>query len=242
MFRHLPFDARLSPGTVAQRNCVLLIAMALVHTLAACRSDDRRPAAGAGAAMWPADARDALLAMAASDQEVRAGFGPETASDTAVIGRMIRTDSANTRRLLSLIDSLGWPGQGVVDSAALEAAFLLVQHTTDTEFQERMLPLVEADVKAGRLDAQDYALLVDRTREKRGLLQLFGTQVSIVPGSRRATLDSVEDSGEVDARRAAIGLPPLARYLEIIEWETGFDVVGFEPATSRAGADTTTPR
>ena len=111
----------------------------------------------------------------------------------------------------------------------LEAAFLLLQHATDTAFQRRLLPEVEEDVRAGRLDPQDYALLVDRTRQHSGHRQLYGTQLTLVPGTREARLDPIEDSASVDERREALGLPPLERYLEVVEERTGFDVVGWEP-------------
>ncbi len=136
------------------------------------------------------------------------------------------------------MDSLGWPTLDAVGQAGLEAAFLLVQHATDPEFQQRMLPRVEADVRAGRLNPQDYALLVDRTRQKQGKLQLYGTQLSMVPGSRQATLDPIADSANVDARREELGLPGLAEYLDLVEQQTGFDVVGHEPAPGSSGSDT----
>jgi hypothetical protein len=167
--------------------------------------------------------------MAALDQEVREGFGPDAVADTAFMGRMARTDTANTLRLRALMDSLGWPGPDDVGQEGMEGAFLLIQHATDPDFQRRVLPQVEADVRAGRLDPQDYALLVDRTRQREGLRQLYGTQISMRPGESQATLDPIEDSADVDARRSALGLPSLSTYLDLIERETGFDVVGHPP-------------
>lgn len=182
---------------------------------------------------WPPAAREELLEMASRDREAREGFGPEAMGDTAFMRRLARTDTVNTRRLLALVDSLGWPGVEDVGTDGLEAAFLLVQHAADLELQKRALPSIEADVRAGHLDPQDYALLVDRTRQKEGLLQLYGTQLSIVSGSKQARLDPIQDSARVDARREALGLPSLARYLDLVEEETGFDVVGHD----RAGGD-----
>lgn len=168
--------------------------------------------------------------MKARDQEVRGGFGPETSADTAFMRRLARTDTVHTRRLSALVDSLGWPSVDEVGGEVLEAAFLLVQHSTDPDFQKRMLPRIEADVRAGRLNPQDYALLVDRTRQREGLLQLYGTQLSMGPGGGTATLDPIEESATVDVRREELGLPSLSRYLDIVEERTGFDVVGHEPA------------
>jgi len=41
---------------------------------------------------------------------------------------------------------------------------------------------------------------------------MYGTQANIVHG--RIILDAIADSSKVDARRAKLGLPPLAKYIQ----------------------------
>lgn len=210
-------------------------ALVLSGVLAACSGDAPQGERDAGTRTWDSTLRQELLSMAAADQEVREGFGPDALGDTAFMGRMARTDSAHTRRLRELVDSLGWPEADAVGSEGLEAAFLLVQHAADPAFRARMLPRVEEDVRAGHLDPQDYALLVDRVRQQEGRLQLYGTQLSMDAGDEGLRLDPIEDSAGVDARRAALGLPPLATYLDLVEEQTGVDVIGHEPAADTTG-------
>lgn len=204
----------------------------VILLLAACGAGEHSGSEEAVARPWPARAVTELEAMAERDQEVRAGLTPETAADTAFLARMARADTTHTRRLRALVDSFGWPGADTLGRAAVEAAFLLVQHATDSAWQRRLLPVIESDVQAGRLNPQDYALLVDRTRQKQGLLQLYGTQLSLTADGR-ATLDPIEDSAGVDERRAGLGLPSLAVYLDLIEEQTGFDVVGHDRREGR---------
>ena len=45
--------------------------------------------------------------------------------------------------------------------------------------------------------------------------QVYGTQLDVVAG--RAVLKPIRDSAHVDARRAAVGLPPLRDYLRVID-------------------------
>ncbi|MCS6883729.1 MAG: hypothetical protein NZU74_20615, partial [Chloroflexaceae bacterium] len=62
---------------------------------------------------------------------------------------------------------------------------------------------------------QDLAYLTDRVRFNTGQPQVYGTQVLIIDG--RVTLKPIEDEANVDARRAAVGLLPLAEYVAHIE-------------------------
>lgn len=161
--------------------------------------------------------------MAREDQATRQGFGPETMTDTAFLGRMIRADSAHSRRLRSLVEAHGWPSVEGVGRQALEDAFLIVQHTPYEAWQRAMLANVEAGVRTRVLDAQDYALLYDRVQVHQGLPQRYGTQLDAgTDGVLR--LQPLEDPARVDSVRATLGLPPLAVYLSAVEESLGMKV------------------
>ena len=168
-----------------------------------------------GVAVHPDSAlRTELLAMGERDQAVREGLTPETFQDTAFVFRMIRADSALSLRLREIIDAHGWPDADRLGADAVHAAFLIVQHSPFPDFLVQVLPYVEADVRAGRLDGQDYAAMVDRVRDQRGEPQLYGTQYDLVDGV--LVRSPVEDPANLDARRAELGLMPIAEYERIL--------------------------
>jgi hypothetical protein len=158
--------------------------------------------------------RRELLAMGVEDQAVRAGLTPETFADTAFVGRMMRTDSALSIRLREIIDERGWPDAERVGADAVDAAFLIVQHSPFPDMLVDALPFVEADVRAGRLDAQAYAMLVDRVRDQSGQKQLYGSQYELIDGVM--VRKPVEDPANLDRRRAELGLVPIAEYERLL--------------------------
>ncbi|HEX6588363.1 MAG TPA: DUF6624 domain-containing protein [Longimicrobiales bacterium] len=168
--------------------------------------------------------RAELLAMGEEDQAVRQGLSPETFQDTAFMRRLMRTDSALSLRLREIIDQHGWPDAQRLGADAVNAAFLVVQHSPFPEFLIEVLPHVERDVRAGVLDAQSYALMFDRVRVQSGHPQRYGTQYSLVNGAM--VQDPVEDPARLDARRAELGLMPIAEYERLLSEYYSVEVSG----------------
>ena len=79
----------------------------------------------------------------------------------------------------------------------------------------RVLPFLEAAHRRGQAQGQHVALLTDRLARARGEPQIYGTQAALRDG--RMTADPIRDSSGVDARRAAMGLQPLAEYLRVLD-------------------------
>lgn len=67
----------------------------------------------------------------------------------------------------------------------------------------------------GEVDPANIAYLCDRVRLAEGQAQLYGTQVESVDGILRPC--SLADPEDVDERRLAAGLEPLADYLKSFE-------------------------
>jgi hypothetical protein len=140
-------------------------------------------------------------------QRMQAG----TQVEKALMSRMNSVDSANLVWLRQVVDRYGWPGRKLVGAEASHYAFLIVQHAvSDTGFQARVLPLMERMVTGGEVDGKDVALLSDRLDVQRGRPQRYGTQARLNDGM--LIFHPIEDSVRVDARRAKLGLPPLAEY------------------------------
>jgi len=161
--------------------------------------------------------RDELLKRVEQDQAIRNELISHGVKDPdkAILARMQAIDAANTERMKAIVKQYGWPGPELVGQDGSEAAFLLVQHA-DLAFQKEMLPLVEKAYKSGGLTGQDYALLLDRVLVGEGKPQVYGTQVKEWKGEE-PVLQPIEDEPNVDKRRAAVGLFPLAEYRDILK-------------------------
>jgi hypothetical protein len=141
-------------------------------------------------------------------QGLRAGDPTEPAKDH------IRQLYKNTTRLKQIVADWGWPGYELVESDGAQAAWLIAQHSEhDPDFQAQVVELLEVAVRRNQADMQHLAYLTDRVRLAQGLPQIYGTQ--FMGGTR---LLPVEDVANLDARRAKIGFPPIADYLEQLEF------------------------
>ena len=152
-----------------------------------------------------------LLWMAYRDQRARKVWSsPYYRRTVRRLQQLIRLDLANTRRLKKLVARHGWPGQCLVGPIGGQAAWLLAQHADhDLVFQQHCLALLERAVQDQEAPAANWAYLVDRVRVEEGRPQIYGTQFH---GQLQPL--PIEDEARVDERRAEVGLPPLAEYIE----------------------------
>ena len=164
--------------------------------------------------------RRELLTRADADQSVRLALITKqqqgVTPDSLDMARMIAVDTANTAWLRQIIAERGWPGKTLVGADGANAAFLFVQHADrDTAFQAATLRMLERAYAAGEATGQQLALLTDRVATARGQRQVYGSQADIVAG--HVILKPIADSAGVDARRARVGLPPLAEYVRMLD-------------------------
>lgn len=125
-----------------------------------------------------------------------------------------RVDDDNLARLQAIVTTRGWPP---LEGDAARGAWLIAQHAdpsptgADRPFRNTVLPMVWAEVRAGRLKPEDYARMIDRNALADGKQQPFGTNQPCRDGKfDRTSIDSVE---EVDQRRREIGM-------DILLWES----------------------
>lgn len=107
----------------------------------------------------------------------------------------------------------GWLGSSLVGFDGAMAAFLLVQHTQESEFRKSSLELLQKAVKEGGARDDQLALLTDRFLISEGKPQRYGTQTRITKDGK-FEVPPIEDEANVDKRRAEVGLGPLAEYIE----------------------------
>ena len=113
------------------------------------------------------------------------------------------------RRLVEILDIYGWPGRSLVGDDGAEAAWMLALHTMPyPEVLRRCLTLIRAAAEAGEAESWQVAFLVDRVSLVERNVQVYGTTICRQEdGSFGPPL--LEDPGQVDERRRAVGLPPL---------------------------------
>jgi len=127
---------------------------------------------------------------------------------------MAKVDADNTAYLKGVVTDVGWIDVERFGRPAADAAFLLVQHSGDLPLMLAALPEIERDVRAGRADGQNFALLYDRTRLMSGGKQRYGSQVRENEDGELVVY-RLEDPDRVDARRKEMGLTPLRDYLAL---------------------------
>lgn len=162
-----------------------------------------------------------LLSRMARDQKMRQAvlmkYPPGTPHGPEDLAWWSEVDAENTARMKEIVATYGWPGWSLVSDDGARAAWLLVQHADeDVPFQKQCLGLLESAVTAGEASAQDLAYLTDRVRLHEGRPQVYGTQSTWVYG--KPTLAEIEDPAQVNERRAAVGLEPLAEPQPLRFW------------------------
>jgi len=169
--------------------------------------------------------REELLRRAEADQVARrAVFGTDGSMDDAARARMAAVDRENTAWLKQVLDSRGWPDSDLVGHDGAKAAWMLVQHADhDPAFQRAALARMQPAVDAGRAERSDFALLTDRVLLAQGQPQRYGTQFQTDAGGVMR-LRPVENPDGLEARRAAVGLPSMADYRQMLRDGYGTEV------------------
>ena len=131
----------------------------------------------------------------------------------ALMEKQETLDKRNLRRLVQIIDKYGWPGRSLVGKEGALTAFLIIQHA-ELEDQKKYFPMLKEAVRRGEAN-QDYAaLLEDRILMREGKKQIYGSQLHFNEVTKKLELWPIEDEENVDARRASVGLEPLAEYVK----------------------------
>lgn len=187
------------------RHFILLAAGAFV--CASCASE--------GSNGWRQSAVDSLVVLGHQDQEGREKIAQAVvAQDTAFIFASMRTDSARSRWLRAEIQKNGWPTRASVGDSASNAAWLILQHSPFSDWQSEMLPTLEQLAERGEIQPSSLAMLSDRVRVRRGEPQRYGSHFDSDNG--KLVPAPIADLPGLDARRAAVGLPPMTEYVRVL--------------------------
>lgn len=172
-----------------------------------------------------------LLALWETDQagrrklpEVEKRHGAHSPELRALWAEIAVTDRANLARVRAILDRHGWLGPETVGRRASDTLFLVIQHS-DLLTQQHYLPMMRDAVRQGKAQAASLALLEDRVALGEGRPQRYGSQIARDPATGRYYVDKLDDPAGVDARRAAVGLRPMAEYVRT--WDIAWDPAGY---------------
>lgn len=133
----------------------------------------------------------------------------------AVVKKQDALDKKNINRLEEIIAQYGWPTRSMVGKQASEAVFLIIQHA-DLSPQKKYFPLLKEAATRNEARRDHAAMMEDRLLIGEGKKQIYGTGLRTDDLTKELKLWPIENEEEVDARRAAVGLPPLAEYLKMM--------------------------
>lgn len=152
--------------------------------------------------------------------EVEKKYGWESKEVKALWKTIIQKDSSNLVKVTAILDQYGWLGPDEVGYDGNTTLFLVIQHS-DQATQEKYLPMMRAAVKAGKARASSLALLEDRVALGQGKRQTYGSQIGSDIETQTYYVLPLEDAENVDTRRAAVGLNPMADYVK--QWNIKWD-------------------
>ena len=164
--------------------------------------------------------RQALLEIREADQAPRNryvallrryDYQPPDSLRLPLAREVLVADSVNLVRFEALVEAHGWPKASEVGAWAARSGFLVIQHA-DLKTQLRYEPLLRDAVGAGEGEAADLALLTDRILVRQGQPQRYGSQTRTDPETGARSFYPIEDRATLDARRATVGLTPMAEY------------------------------
>ncbi|WP_394694721.1 DUF6624 domain-containing protein [Hyphobacterium sp.] len=125
----------------------------------------------------------------------------------AVAFRWCEADESNGVYLDAFVEEHGWPALDEAPNAAIDAAWLILQHGS-LERQEAFLPMLENEVAEGRAQPRLLARLVDRILLNNDQPQRYGTHWRCQDGE--INILEYEDPDHIDDRRISVGLATIA--------------------------------
>jgi hypothetical protein len=153
--------------------------------------------------------RAELIHMDDHDQAVRTELAADGSLYEGYHPRMAAVHDANADRLRAIIREHGWPTEPLVGIDGVKAAHRIAQHSINhPEFMHECRQLLDVASACGEVPRWQVAYMDDRIRVYEGLPQRYGTQWRDGPTGLEPY--PIDDAAHVEARRAALGLPPLA--------------------------------
>tara|TARA_R110002167_G_scaffold128570_10_gene310932 strand:+ start:268 stop:1248 length:981 start_codon:yes stop_codon:yes gene_type:complete len=153
--------------------------------------------------------------------EVEVKYGRDSKEMTAHWETIAEKDAINLIKIKNILDEYGWLGPEIVGTQGNSTLFLVIQHA-DLPVQEKYLPMMREAVTKGDARPSSLALLEDRVALRQGKRQIYGSQIGRDQETGEYFVSPLDDPGNVDKRRAEVGLGALQDYVS--NWNIIWDV------------------
>jgi hypothetical protein len=183
--------------------------------------------------------RATLLNMANEDQELRLQMAGNVNITEEHLKSLENTDKFHTDKLKLIYADHSWPDASMIGRDGVQAFWLLAQHSSDFDFQRTLLPHVQTAFDTGEIEANSYALFVDRLLVREGKPQKYGTQIKEWT-NKTPILFPVQNRSNVNVLHGSIGLFDLEDYL-LLAKDAAFPEENIQlPFSDHNGADSKT--
>lgn len=136
-------------------------------------------------------------------------YGMQSQERRDLFARMAKSDSSNLIIVLKVLKRYGWLGTDVIGEKGNKTIWLVVQHA-DLKTQKKYLPELKRSVEKGLSVPYYLALTEDRVAMGEGKKQIYGSQYTTDMTTGKNSLYPIADEANVDKRRKAMGMIPLA--------------------------------
>lgn len=129
-------------------------------------------------------------------------------------------DSIHLSRVLSILDSRGWPGDAEIREGGGQTIAMILS-LADIKTREKYLPMLRDAVKLGKTSGETLASYEDDLSSQKYGRQIYGSNVRYDQETQQYYVGPLEDPDNVDKRRKEIGIQPLGEYLKYfkIKWD-----------------------
>jgi hypothetical protein len=144
--------------------------------------------------------------------EIQDKFGINSSQLKQFLKKVGAKDSLNLIQIDDILNNYGWLSAIDVGDTASMTIFLVIQHSNLAN-RLKYLPVMRDAVKKGKAKAKHLALLEDRVALEQGKKQIYGSQIGFNIIDSTNYVLPLEDPENVDKRRSAVGLEPIAEYV-----------------------------
>lgn len=132
-----------------------------------------------------------------------------------------RNHEINEQKVKAILEKYGWPDKEIAGENGNWTICNVIQHSENI-VRLQYLPMMREAVKDRKLEPRFLARAEDRIATEKGDLQIYGGQMKYYPETKTFNVWPVYDPENIDKRRAAIGLEPIAEFLKNrfdFEWD-----------------------
>lgn len=130
-----------------------------------------------------------------------------------------KNHAVNEKKVKAILNTYGWPSPENSGANGNWTLCNVLQHS-DNAVRIQYFPMMEQAVKDKKLEARFLVRAADRIATEAGKLQMYGGQMKYYPATKSFNVWPVYDPANIDKRRAALGLEPIATFLK---WRFDFE-------------------